>query len=95
MSMNFNGKVTFTVCLGGILFNLLTRSDSTMTSVVDGDQAIHSVVYVTTPNEEVAKNIARCGLFSKQFSSYCIYFILFGTSVHVQGASYSKASSMC
>lgn len=59
MCLNFDGEVTLNVCLGGILFNLLTRSDSTMTSVADTDPIHHSVVYVTTPNEEVAKNIAR------------------------------------
>ncbi|XP_065202373.1 protein CutA homolog isoform X2 [Planococcus citri] len=69
-------KNVFLFMSGGILFNLLTRSDSTMTS----DQSIHSVVYVTTPNEDVAKNIAR-GLVSKKLAA-CVNIVPKITSIY-------------
>ncbi|XKL67293.1 hypothetical protein PGB90_002784 [Kerria lacca] len=43
------------ICVGSILFSLLTRKTFTMVY----EDGTHSIAYVTAPNEEVAKNIAK------------------------------------
>nr|CAH0101582.1 unnamed protein product [Daphnia galeata] len=73
-------RVTMTILFLGVLYRNLSKHDVSSSLISSFYRRMHSMAFITAPNEEVAKTIAR-GLVSEKLAA-CVNIIPKITSVY-------------